>query len=394
MRFVDANYVEYQPTKWLTYDDVLLVPNMSRLTSRNDPRISLATRITSGIPMQMPLVSANMDTVTEGDMAVAMHKAGGIGILHRFYQIKYGDTAKTIWLNDIKKIAAAGGVPAFSIGLDPKDIDIVEEALKAIASVTGKKPEAIVCVDVAHAHTEMMYHHIKKLSLAYAGNIQIIAGNVATPMGAKMLVDAGAHAIKVGVGGGSVCSTRIINGHGIPNLTAISQIRRALHGMQSNATLIADGGVRNSGDIAKALAAGADCVMLGRLFAGTTEAAGKECYINPDPKADRGYFSLEDLQAMRLPNECDYKLMKLYRGQSSAEFNKELGKTNVTAEGVSMYVKHQGPVQSIITDLLGGVRSGLTYSGAGNLKDWYEMSTFVEITNAGQVESRPHGLIQ
>lgn len=356
MQFIDGNYTTYSPSKWLTYDDVILMPRYSTLKSRNDPKLSLSTYATAGVKMALPIISANMDTVTEGSMAVAMAKAGGLGIIHKYY----GDERKQVWLDDLMKIKEVTEYPAFSIGLAQQDLDTVYLALSKV----GK---AIVCVDVAHGDMEIVYNQVRKLALAFPGHIQIIAGNVATPTGANLLIKAGAHGIKVGIGGGSLCTTRVQTGHGVPNLSAIMAIRRTIHGQQSNCTLIADGGIRNSGDIVKALAAGADSVMVGNLFAGTDECSGEQSI-------------------------SEHRTIYKYRGQSSAEFNEFIGKNNVTAEGESTWIKAKGPVTNVIKELTGGIRSGMSYAGAYNLKELYNYSTFLEITPHGFAEGLPHGI--
>lgn len=367
MKFIDASYVPYVARDWLTFDDVVIMPRHSELKSRNDPQISLATQI-GAFQFATPLISANMDTVTESDMAIAMNAMGGLGILHRFYK-KYGDNGKEIFMSDVDKVFQKTGKVAISIGLHPDDINLVGDVLQ-------KTRNAIVCVDVAHGDQDQVYHFVKRLSLAWAGKIQIIAGNVATPQGAQMLVKAGAHAIKVGVGCGSLCTTRLVTGHGVPQLTAILNIRRALFGMQSNASLIADGGIKTSGDIVKALAAGADAVMIGNLFAGTTET--------PGPIVDSEGKPLGPAHTViNLPT------FKQYRGQSSAAFMEEVGKSGVASEGESTLVPYKGSVIPIIQELIGGVKSGLTYSGAKNISELYDKALFMEITNHGYIEGTP-----
>jgi len=372
MKFIDANWVEYSPVRWLTYDDVMLLPQHSKLVSRKDNRINLQTPFTSITSMSTPLVSANMDTVTEADMAIAMSKAGGYGILHRFYQSKYGNDAYDKFMSDIKKLHEAQITPAFSIGLNPEDFKVIE----AVLQLTKR---AIVCVDVAHGDQEQVCNHIHKLSLGFRGHIEIIGGNVATPEGVAALVQAGCHGIKIGIGGGSMCSTRIQTGHGVPNLSTIMHCRRAVNGLRSNVALIADGGIRNSGDIVKALAAGANSVMIGNLLAGTNECPGVR------------YNCLSGIGGTFYEENTEGNYKK-YRGQSSKEFNEELGKTDVTPEGISTYVKYKGPVGPILADLIGGIRSGMTYSGAKTLKELFDKSIFMEISHAGLMESHPHGI--
>lgn len=369
MRFIDANYIEYTPRKWLTFDDVLLLPNRSDVPSRNSEKLDLSSHFTSGVGMRLPIISANMDTITEGKMAIVMGKAGGQGILHRFYK------SKTEWLKDILAVEEAGLLPAFSIGVSKDDVRLVEEVLNRL-----KQPKCVVTVDVAHGHHQLVFDQVRRLALGFSNNINVIAGNVCTPEGAAYLVSAGANGIKTGVGGGSVCTTRQVTGHGCPSLSTIINIRRALHSMQTNTTLIADGGIRNSGDIVKALAAGADSVMIGGLFAGTDETPGN--YYDINHQIFNG--NTEDIRG----------LYKKYRGQSSGEFNEEINKTNVTPEGESQYVPCKGTVTDIINNLAGGIRSGLSYAGCYTLKDLFNKSSFIELSNHGFTEGTPHGLMR
>lgn len=371
MRFVDANYVEYTPKHWLSFNDVSLMPNMSQLKSRNDPRIDLTTPFVGEINLKIPIISANMDLVTESKMAIAMSKLGGYGILHRFYESAYGSKGWEIFQQHIEELVQNKITPAISIGLNPNDQHIIDYVLT-------KAPQVIVCLDIAHAHQEQVYNFLRKLRLAYPNDkVYIVAGNVCTPMGAMMLVQAGVNAIRVGIGCGSMCSTRLVTGHGTPQLTSIMNIRKALFGLESNVSLIADGGIRYSGDIIKALAAGADSVMIGRLFAGTTETPG--------------VFYDETFKEVEY-NPLITNLYKKYRGQSSKEFNEALGKTNVAAEGVSSYVPHKGSVVDVVNELVGGIKSGMTYSGVSNLEQLYNQATFVELTEHGYTEGTPHGL--
>lgn len=372
MRFIDANYVEYTPRKWLTFDDVLLLPNRSDVPSRNSEKLDLSSNFTSGVGMKLPIISSNMDTITEGKMAIAIGRAGGQGILHRFYK------TKVEWLKDILSVEEAGLLPAFSIGVAKDDTKLVEEILNRL-----KQPKCVVTVDVAHGHHQLVFDQVRRLALGFANNINIIAGNVCTPEGAAYLVSAGANGVKVNVGNGSLCTTRLITGHGCPSLSTIINIRRALHGMQTNTTLIADGGIRNSGDIVKALAAGADSVMIGGLLAATNETPGQTYSKNV---GIGGVFYEESTNAR--------ELYKKYRGQSSEEFNEEINKTNVTPEGESQYVPCNGSVTDILNNLTGGIRSGLSYAGCYTLKQLFERSSFIELSNHGFTEGTPHGLMR
>lgn len=375
MEFMDANGIIYMPSRWLTFDDVLLMPKSSMAESRNDPKINLSTRITSNMGIHIPIISSPMDTVTEAKMAIAMATKGGMGILHRFY----GDARREAYFEDVKQVIEKTGNIAFSIGLSPEDLNLVEQIL----SYCNRPP--IVCIDVAHGHLRKNIEQVARVSKKFGNNIQIIAGNVATPVGVADLVKAGANGIRISVGSGSNCTTRRITGCGIPSLTCIMQARRTINALQSNTTLIMDGGIRNSGDIVKALAAGADCVMLGSLLAGTDETPGPTYYYEEIKKEYKEVF----------PNDTFYstQFYKKYRGQASRDFMTDYGKNGVAAEGVSRYVSCKGSVFEVIDELIGGIKSGLTYSGVFNLEDLNEKATFIEITNAGYQEGLPHGLL-
>ena len=359
MIFVDCNNVPYTPSKFLTYDDVQLVPQFSDIKSRNDASVTTECNFTSQTKMRTPIVSANMDTVTEYDMANTMFNYGGYGILHRFYGNKYADQGFNIFMEQIQKLHKNGIVPAFSIGVAQEDLSVVRKVLEVA-------PRAIVTVDVAHGHSKQCTDQCKRLRELFTNKVEIIAGNVATQEGVAELVFNGmVDSCKVGLGNGSNCTTRIITGHGVPQLTAIIKAREAINKMKSNCTIIADGGIRNAGDIVKALAAGADCVMLGSLLSATTET----------------------------PTELTPEGTRLYRGMSSAMVNQELGK-KVAAEGVSFYKKDKGSVAKILEELIGGIRSGLTYSGVRTPRELSNKAKFIEVTPAAQKEAFPHGLLE
>lgn len=358
MKFITALYKTYEPENWLSLDDVLLLPQKSPFDSRNSPAINIASKITSNIGIKVPVCSANMDTVTEKATAIAMYKKGGMGILHRFY----GDARRDEYFSHINDILNETGQVAISIGCAKSDLDVV----RTVVEMAQGRP-VVVCVDVAHGHMDQAIRQIREVSKTFGAAVQIIGGNYASPQAVVEAIKAGANAVKVSVGSGSLCTTRLITGHGTPLATLIMQCRRALMGVQSNAALIADGGIRDSGDIIKCLALGADAVMVGRLFAGTVEAPGKEILI-------------------------DEKLHKQYRGQSSRSFLNDLGKKGVTAEGESMLVPVNGTIGDAMDTLVGGIRSGMTYSGAKDLVDLYEKSIFMEISRATYVEGTPHGL--
>jgi len=357
MEFVDAQGYTYEPTSWLTFNDVLLRPRRSRFKSRNDKTISLKTHLGSEQYLDLPIISANMDTVTGTAMAIEMSQIGGLGILHRFYP-SLSDYAAAI--HEVAKIRMRIG---FSVGCGETWVRFVNDINDDFHESLAK--ELIVCLDVAHGHMEQAMDTVRELRKL--SNIFIIAGNVATPEGAVDLVDCGADCIKVGVGCGSVCTTRLVTGHGIPQLSAIMNVKKALVDKGGRTGIIADGGIRNSGDIVKALAAGADAVMIGNMLSGCDETPGEPI------RTREGSF-------------------KLYRGQSSRHFLNDLGKVGVAAEGEAIEIKTKGPVRPIIEELCGGIRSGFTYSGVGSIAELQDTATCIEIGHHAWVESTPHAL--
>ena len=341
----------------LTFDDVLIVPKRSSIYSRKD--VSLQTRLVGDLTLELPIISANMDTVTELAMATTMRELGGLGIIHRF-------------INDpdhhADLVSRSPDPRIMAIGVKPGDLD----KLPLIRDLQG------VLIAVAHGHSDRVMETIQTVRDRFPG-LWIIAGNVATAEAAWDLLEAGAHAIKVGVGPGAVCTTRIVTGNGVPQLTAVLKCRAALNRWWDverrkakprsahRPTLIADGGIRNSGDIVKALVAGADTVMIGSLFAGTDEAPGE--VIN---EGGRPY--------------------KLYRGMASKGAMDVVG-TERTPEGISTLIPYKGPVAALVRELDGGIRSGLSYCNSASIQDLHEQTIeMVRVTQASQRESMPHAL--
>jgi len=467
----------------LTFDDVLLVPKFSDVSSRS--QTDLSTRLSRNISINIPLISANMDTVTESSMAVTIAREGGIGIIHRFLSIKEE-------VNEVLKVKRSGSVMienpylinpeqtiqnAFSImnekqvsGLlvvdsnsklvgilterdvlfEPSncsklvqdlmtknvvsakqgiDLEEAKEILKknrieklpivddnnlvkglitcqdisnlekypnaskdnkgrpivgAAVGVKGdfmERTEALIdagtdtiVVDIAHGHSENAINTVKNIKKAFP-NCELIAGNVATAKGTEDLIKAGVDAVKVGVGSGSICITRVITGSGVPQLTAVLDCAKI--GKEYNIPIISDGGTRTSGDATKALAAGASSIMVGGIFGGTDETPGTTITKNN-------------------------KRFKIYRGMASLAASmgrktKETGTLELTddindyvAEGVEGMVPYKGSVTDIITQITGGIRSGLSYCGAHNIKQMHENAEFIKISRAGFAESQPH----
>jgi IMP dehydrogenase len=467
----------------LTFDDVLLVPKYSEIHSRS--AVSTATQISPGIKLEIPIISSNMDTVTEASMAIEMARAGGLGVIHRFLSIERQaqevlrvkraesfrvddpvtaavDTPLKQALIIMKESECSGLVITDSSGvlvgiLTHRDLDLaddvsgtvadlmtpkervvtgspsisrddarkllhkhrieklplVDESGKLVGLITARDilkermhPRAskdgrgrlrvgaavgvrsddldraerllqvgcdMLVIDIAHGHSDLAINMVKKLVDRFPG-VQIMAGNVVTPEGVADLAQAGAHSIKVGVGSGSICTTRLVAGSGYPQLSALLECAPAAR--QHGVTIISDGGIRTSGDLTKAVAAGSHCVMLGSLLAGTNEAPGAS--VVRDGRRYKVVRGMASLTANVGRKEVD-------TGQvNDEEWEK------VVPEGVEAVVPHRGPVKDILHLLVGGLRSGMTYSGARTLAELHELAEFAQITGAGITESRHH----
>lgn len=322
----------------LTFDDVLLMPNYGN-NSRDDGSVEVDL---GRYHFDIPIISANMDTITGEDMAISMACLGGLGILHRFMSIE--DNVNMFKYADTYTHKCEVGV---SIGVGEDEKVRAEKLYEAGAR--------LFCVDVAHAHNKHVGKMVKYLKSCE--DTFVIAGNVATYGGADYLVGAGADVVKVGVGAGSVCITRRVTGFGVPQLTATMDCARIAR------PIIVDGGMRMAGDIVKALAAGASMVMLGRMLAGTQEAIGG---------------------------------IK-YRGMASREAREDSGKDAFgwrAAEGISIEVEQKGPVKNVIEEIVGGIKSGLSYAGAKNLDELRRKACFIEVSQASAVEGAHYDSIE
>ena len=476
-----------RPEVGLTFDDVLLVPKKSSIRSRQD--VSTQTRLTKDIQLNIPIISANMDTVTEAPMAIAMAQQGGLGILHRFMSIerqaeqvrKVKRAESLVVLNpltispsatvgearQLMKAEDVGGLvvvdeqnrvlglvatrdvllamdesAAVSTVMTPRDrlvtaqagaslesarqklyearveklplldeegrlagLITVQDIIKIqdhpfatkdqhgrlrVGAAVGVKPEdlerAAACVeagadvlvvDIAHGHSEHTLQMVSRLKRAFS-SVAVIAGNVATAEGLRELAGAGADVVKVGVGAGSICITRVVTGFGVPQLTAVAEC--AEEGHRLSIPIIADGGMRTSGDVTKALAAGASAVMLGSMLAGTDEAPGAEIV-----RQGRRYKVVRGMASL----SANVERRKLDKPLQEEEYSEELW-SEVVPEGVEALVPYRGKVRDILHQIVGGLRSGMSYAGAHNLQELWQNAEFIRITPAGQKESGAH----
>jgi guanosine monophosphate reductase len=338
----------------LTFDDVLLVPKLTTVESRS--QVDLTTFLTKKIKLEIPLISANMDTVTESRMAIELAKLGGIGIIHRFLTIE-------AQVEEVKKVKKEKLLVGAAIGIRGDYLERAKALIKAGVDV--------VVIDIAHGYSAFLLKVLKELTKKFP-KTEFIAGNVATAEATEALIKNGASAVKVGIGPGALCTTRIVTGAGVPQLTAIAECVEVAN--KYNIPIIADGGIRQSGDIVKALAAGASTVMIGTLFAGCEESPALTFFRNNKKyKLTRGMASLMANIDRQKKDESVKRDLKRY-----------------AAEGVEAVVSYRGNVSDLVHQLLGGVRSGFSYCGAKNIKELWEKAEFIQITHASLVESGPH----
>lgn len=335
----------------LTYDDVLLMPRHCEITSRSIP--DLKTKLTRNKSISLPFISSNMDTVTELSMALKMAELGASGIIHRFMDTEV--QAKMV----AELVAQKSHFPDLHVCAS---VGVKEDGMRRADALASAGVE-ILTLDIAHGDSVMMLETLEYIKKNHP-HIDVIAGNVAMPDGVRRFIDAGADAVKVGIGPGSMCTTRIITGCGVPQLTAVALC--VAEAKRHNIPVIADGGIKTSGDIVKAFAAGAQTVMLGSMLAGTLETPGE---VRSGMKKYRGMAS-KDAQIN-------------WRG------NMQKG---MAAEGEARMIPCKGPVADVIHELAGGVRSGMTYLNANCLEQIHSNSLFMEMSSSGIYESRPHGM--
>jgi IMP dehydrogenase len=333
----------------LSYDDVLLKPQYSDIRSRAE--IDISTNLGNGLKLQLPIISSPMDTISEAPMSVAMLKYGGAAVIHRYTTIEKQCRMVQMTIDVGAELALSLGA---AIGVSD---DYLERAKKLIDNGT-----TFLCVDVAHGHHILVKDALSNLRKTFGKDLHIMAGNVATIEGINDLSDWGANSVRCNIGGGSICSTRIQTGHGMPGFQTIFECAKT----DRDVKIIADGGIKNSGDIVKALAAGADAVMCGSLLAGTNETPGK------------------------VVESKDGARWKIYRGMASKEAQIHWRGQYSSFEGVSTSVPYRGGVKYILKDLERGVRSGFSYSGARNLSELQATAQFVRQTTSGLSESHTH----
>ncbi len=341
----------------LTFDDVLLLPQFSKvLPAETDISLKLSKKI----KLKSPFLSSAMDTVTESTMAIAMAKSGGIGVIHRNLSIATQS-------NEVLKVKKKNLLVGAAIGTSAQDLDRAKKLLDCGVD--------LLVIDTAHGHSEKVLNILLRLKRINQ-KIPICVGNIATGEAAKKLFNSGADIIKVGIGPGSICTTRMVAGIGVPQITAIMEVYKVLKGKKIK--IISDGGIKFSGDIAKAIAAGADAIMMGSIFAGTDESPGKKFKMrNKFYKKYRGMGSIGAMSA----------------GSSNRYFQKNYkDKSKYVPEGVDGRVEYKGSVSKIIYQLQGGLRSSMGYIGAKKLVDIKKNAKFIKITKAGFYESMVHSV--
>jgi len=342
----------------LTFDDVTLAPKYSEILPSE---VNTSIQLTSHLKLKIPLLSSAMDTVTESKMAIAISNAGGIGVIHRNLDIKKQ-------IIEIKKVKKKKLLVGAAVGAGPNEFDRVKAIIKESVD--------LIVVDTAHGHTKKVGEIIKFIKKFKNNKIALCAGNIATPEAAKFLIKLGVDIIKVGIGPGSICTTRLVAGIGVPQLSAILSVRNGLR--NKNIKIISDGGIKYSGDLAKAFAAGADAVMIGSLFAGTDETPGK--LIKKNGKLFKSFRGMGSVGAMN-------------KGSADRYFqNKQKDTSKYVPEGVEGFVKYKGNVGNIIYKLIGGLRSSMGYLGSKNINKLRVKPNFVKITKAGFYESMVHNV--
>ena len=342
----------------LTFDDVTLAPKYSEILPSE---VDTSIKLTQILKLNIPLLSSAMDTVTESKMAIAIAKKGGLGIIHRNLDIKNQ-------VLEIKKVKKHKLLVGAAVGAGPNEFRRAEAILKENIDM--------IVVDTAHGHSKKVSEIIKFIKKKKFKKTALCAGNIATLEAAKFLIKLGVDIIKVGIGPGSICTTRLVAGIGVPQLSAILNVRNGIK--NKNVKIISDGGIKYSGDLAKAFAAGADAVMIGSLFAGTDEAPGK--LIKRNGKLFKSFRGMGSVGAMN-------------KGSADRYFqSKQKDTSKYVPEGVEGFAKYKGKVDNIIFKLIGGLKSSMGYLGSKQIKYLRDKPKFVKITKAGFYESMVHNV--
>lgn len=370
--FSMSNWETKFAKKGLTFDDVLLIPAESHVLPNE---VDLSTKLADNLKLNIPLISAGMDTVTEGAMAIAMALQGGLGVVHKNMSIQ----AQAGEVANVKSVIVPAS--ATKAAVDDQHRLLVAAAV-GVTSDTFERAEALleagayaIVIDTAHGHSAGVLRKIKEIRYHFP-NKTLIAGNVATGDGTRALFDAGVDVVKVGIGPGSICTTRVVAGVGVPQITAIYDSATAAR--EYHKPIIADGGIKYSGDVVKALAAGGNAVMLGSMLSGTTEAPGE--LFEENGKKFKTYRGMGSVGAMAQAH-----------GSSDRYFLGGVIEANkLVPEGVEARVEYKGDVSDVVFQIDGGLRSGMGYVGAADIPSLIEKAQFVQITNAGLKESHPH----
>tara|TARA_R100000008_G_scaffold86677_1_gene80825 strand:- start:331 stop:1374 length:1044 start_codon:yes stop_codon:yes gene_type:complete len=336
-----------------TFDDVLLVPKFSNVESRK--QVDISSDLDNKYSLKIPIISSPMDTITSTDMACALSARGALGVVHRYNSIL--EQAKIVFSVYSRHEEAHPDVPGVFAAAVGMTGDFYERSCALVDAGAN-----VLCVDVAHGHHSVMERCLKTLKDKFSDSIHIMAGNVATLEGFDALASWGADSVRIGIGGGSICSTRLVSGHGVPTLQSIIDCSKSEH----DAKIIADGGIKTTGDIVKAFAAGADFVMIGSMLAGTDETPG-EVFLGKESKK-----------------------YKVYRGMASAAAQNSWRGKSSTPEGISTTVPYKGSVNAVLDDVVGGIRSGLSYSGCHTIDQLHSKAEFILQTSAGRGESATH----
>lgn len=338
----------------LCFDDILLVPQESDIKSRHSVDLSMSIGIDEReIRLELPIIAAPMDTVCDVEMCIALSKQGGLGILHRYMP-------EELLINKTKMLSEAKYGFGVSVAATNGYMNLSEELYKSGAR--------LFLVDTANGHSRYAIGAVESLRSAFGDDVHIMAGNVATAEGFMRLAEAGADSVRVGIGGGSACTTRLVSGHGVPTLASIIDVEELREMNDSICSIVADGGIRNSGDMIKAFAAGADAVMVGSMLAGTDEAPGE------------------------VITDHNGKEAKVFRGMASSSAQKDARGFVSVSEGVSTTVPYKGSVEHLINKIRGGLGSGCSYSGVEELSMLSSVAEYVEVTSASLNESKPHAI--